>query len=140
MNSQASHSTLKSYWQDFKSSAPGHRFKDFYERRQEERSGSGYGKRFLYVGLGLGLVIAGVVFLALPGPGLLGVALGLALIAGEFSFMASWLDRGEVMLREAVHVLAKWWGHLQSYQRTLCWVLGCLLILAMAGVIYEWLR
>ena len=48
----------------------------------------------------------GVFFLAVPGPGIPILLVGLALIAQESSTLARWLDRTEVRLR-------RWWKKLR---------------------------
>lgn len=130
---------LKSYWQTLTTSEPGSRFESFYNRRQDERQGSGIWQRFVFVGIGLALAAAGVVFLALPGPGLLVIALGLALMASEFLFMARILDRLELTLRALAEKLLGWWQKLRPYQRALSMLVAGLMVVAAAGFLYEWL-
>jgi hypothetical protein len=79
--------------------------------------------------LGSGLVAAaGFVFLALPGPGLLVIVLGLAMAAGEFAAVARVLDAAEVRLRRQVGRAAKWW-------RTAGWpARGAVLLVGLAIV------
>jgi hypothetical protein len=48
-----------------------------------------------------------VFFLAVPGPGIPILAVGLALIAQESATMARWLDRTELRLR-------RWWKKLRG--------------------------
>ena len=48
--------------------------------------------RVLKVGAGFLLLAAGAAMLVLPGPGIVAIALGLALLAGEFSWARSLLD------------------------------------------------
>ncbi len=47
---------------------------------------------------GFSLLIAGAILLVLPGPGLLVVALGLAILAREFWWARRLLDRARVVL------------------------------------------
>lgn len=123
--------TVKSYWEDFKAGAPGERFEAFYERRREERSGAWKG--VVYVVLGLGLVAVGAVLLVMPGPGLLVVALGLAIIAGESRIMARGLDVTEVKMRAA------WqgWKKLRPHQQVLSLAAGTLVLLGAGVWIYS---
>jgi hypothetical protein len=130
--------TFKSFWNEFKSSPPGRRFEEFYEKRQEERRGSGIWQRMLYVGTGLALITLGLVFLALPGPGLLVIALGLALLAGESRIMAQGLDWVEAGLRTAAQKASDRWRQLQPYQRALSIVTGAVMFFAAAGLLYQW--
>jgi hypothetical protein len=52
------------------------------------------------------LSLVGVFFLAVPGPGIPILAVGLALIAQESAALARWLDRAELRLR-------RWWKKLR---------------------------
>jgi hypothetical protein len=82
--------------------------------------------------LGSGLVaVAGVTLLALPGPGLLVVILGLAMLGGEFALVARVLDALELRLR-------RWWKAAWRAWSGAGWPLRATLIavaLAIAGAI-----
>ena len=86
-------------------SQPGRRFQERY-RRMHSREGSAW-KRCAYVAAGIVLTLVGVFFLAVPGPGIPILAVGLALIAQESKTLARVLDRTEVRLR-------RWWKKLRS--------------------------
>ena len=61
--------------------------------------------RLVKIGAGLLLVGAGVLMLVLPGPGIVAIGLGLALLAGEFAWARRLLDRmkaGAADLRDRV--------------------------------------
>jgi drug/metabolite transporter (DMT)-like permease len=60
------------------------------------------GRRWLTIGAGFALVIAGVFMLVLPGPGIAAIILGLALLAREFRWARRLLERArEVAARQA---------------------------------------
>jgi hypothetical protein len=84
---------------------PGRRFQERYRRKHAEQ-GSAW-KRCAFVCAGIVLTIIGVFFLAVPGPGIPILAVGLALIAQESVITARWLDRTELRLR-------RWWKKLRS--------------------------
>jgi hypothetical protein len=84
-------------WDRFVHATPGKRFQERY-RRMREQKGSAW-KRCLIVCGGIAICLAGIVFLAIPGPGLLILAVGLALIAQESVTLARLLDRAELKLR-----------------------------------------
>ena len=86
-------------------SPPGRRFQERYRRKHAEK-GSAW-KRYGFVCVGVVLTVLGVFFLAVPGPGIPILAVGLALIAQESVTMARWLDRTELRLR-------RWWKKLRS--------------------------
>jgi Putative transmembrane protein (PGPGW) len=92
-------------WDRFLHALPGRRFQQRYQRKQKER-GSAW-KRCALVVAGIALSLAGILFMAIPGPGIPILALGLALVAQESAVMARLLDRAEVRLR-------RWWKRLRS--------------------------
>ena len=129
--------SLKSHWRALKDSVPGTRCKEFYDRKQEERkSGRHPLSRIVHVGIGIALAVSGVVFLAIPGPGLLIIALGLGLVAGEFEFMARLLDRLEVRIRAMIDGLKHRWQTLRPYQRVICIATGVLVLCGGAACLY----
>ena len=90
---------IRQHWKDFKASPPGSRFQDIHKKRSKKKgNGSGFRKWGL-IALGVALCLAGLFFMAVPGPGTLVLALGLVLMAGESSTMARLLDWLELKLR-----------------------------------------
>ena len=85
---------------DIVHATPGRRFQERYERKQHEK-GSAW-KRCAFVCGGVLLTLVGIFFLAVPGPGIPILIVGLALIAQESAVMARLLDRTELRLR-------RWW-------------------------------
>ena len=85
-------------WDRFVHTTPGRRFYERYKRKQEAK-GSAW-KRCAFVAAGIVICLAGIFFLAVPGPGLLILAVGLALIAQESAGLARMLDRAEIRLRK----------------------------------------
>ena len=67
-------------WDRFVHSRPGRRFQGRY-RRKRQAKGSVW-KRGALVCMGIALALAGMFFMAVPGPGIPILAIGLALIAG----------------------------------------------------------
>ena len=76
---------------------PGRRFQERYRRMQEAKGGAW--KRCALVCAGIVLVLVGLFFMAVPGPGIPIFAIGLALIAQESASTARLLDRAEIRLR-----------------------------------------
>jgi uncharacterized protein (TIGR02611 family) len=62
-----------------------------------------YGKRIVVVLAGSAVLIAGVAMLVLPGPGLLVIIAGLAILSSEFE----WADRLRLRIRERAEAAAK---------------------------------
>jgi hypothetical protein len=89
-------------WRDFWRAAPGKRFSLRYERLHRSGGSSMFG-RVLRAFLGVILVVVGIIFMPLPGPGFVPVLAGFALLAGESLRVATWLDRAEVRVRGWLH-------------------------------------
>ena len=83
-------------WQELKRGEPGRRFQSRYERRGR---GGGAVRKWLLIAGGLLLVLAGIAFLPLPGPGLLIIAAGALLMAEESLGAARALDWLELKAR-----------------------------------------
>jgi hypothetical protein len=86
-------------------SPPGRRFQERYRRKHAGNESAW--KRCGCVCAGVLLTIVGVFFLAVPGPGIPILAVGLALIAQESKVVARWLDRTELRLR-------RWWKRIRQ--------------------------
>lgn len=85
--------SFRSLWRD----KPGQRFARRHQRLNAQgRSRAGRVLRWV---LGVVLVIVGVVFGPLPGPGFVPMLAGAALLAGESIRIATWLDRAELRVR-----------------------------------------
>jgi hypothetical protein len=98
---------IKRSWRSLKRGHPGSRFEEQYERQRQ--SGSNGAGRVLRVVAGAVLLPAGLFFLPAPGPGMLILAVGAALIAREFRFAAQALDRMEVAGRRVVTRAQRAW-------------------------------
>lgn len=96
---------LKKQWEQFIHAEPGRRFQERYQRMRREK-GSAW-KRCGFFCVGVLLTLAGIFFLAFPGPGIPILAVGLALIAQESASLARALDRTELKLRD-------WWARLRA--------------------------
>ena len=91
---------LKDDWQQFRSATPGRRFIEQFETNQQERASKWI--RLALITLGAVVVLIGLVALPAPGPGMLIVAAGLALLARESRWIAERLDGVEVKVRRLV--------------------------------------
>ena len=96
---------LEQQWRAFKHDSPGHRFEHQHDRMK--KSGKGFLVGAAIVG-GL-LVAGGVVLLFIPGPGLLLMVFGLALVAGVSKPLAKVLDRAEPVVRRWARAAKQWW-------------------------------
>jgi Putative transmembrane protein (PGPGW) len=84
-------------WDRFVHARPGRRFQDRYRRKRQARASAW--KRCGLVAGGIVLALVGIFFMAVPGPGIPILAIGLALVAQESAAMARLLDRTEIRLR-----------------------------------------
>lgn len=88
---------VRQEWKHFRHDEPGERFKNHRERMKEKsRTHS-----VVALGFGLLLLVAGVVLLFMPGPGLPLIVFGLALVASHSRRLSHLLDRAEPKLRRA---------------------------------------
>ena len=98
---------LKHEWQMFVKSPPGRRFIDRYHRRRRHHPTSV--GRALSIFLGVVFLIAGIVMLFVPGPGVVALVIGLALLAEQSQLIARFLDWLELKIRPAAHWLKSVW-------------------------------
>lgn len=125
--------SVKEHWHELKSSRPGRRFQERYERRKKEHRGSFHWARWLNIIGGTLLVLAGVFMLAVPGPGMLVAVVGLSLLGSEFLTLARFLDWAELKLRKMFTRIRRWWGGAGWALRTTAILLVCV---TAAGVLY----
>lgn len=85
-------------WQLLRSGAPGERFQRYHRQRRSPDGGMRVGPLVA----GALVVLVGIVLLPAPGPGIIVVAVGCALLAGESLRVARLMDRSETALRSAV--------------------------------------
>jgi len=89
---------LKKTWRELKRGEPGHRFQSRYERR----ASSGGARKWALIAAGAVLMLLGIIFLPLPGPGLLIIAAGALLVAEESLSAARALDWLEQQARRVI--------------------------------------
>ena len=91
---------LKRRWRRLRAGQPGARFQRQYRENRETRK-SGL-QRWGSVAAGVGLILVGVVALFVPGPGILFIAAGSAVLARESLAVARTLDWVEVRGRQVI--------------------------------------
>jgi len=92
---------IKLEWRKFVAEPPGSRFESHYERKRSDES-KGTMSRVAWIAAGLFFLIAGIVMLVTPGPGLLAIGFGLTCLSAESRRLARWCDRAEL------RILAAW--------------------------------
>jgi hypothetical protein len=90
---------IRRSWNRFRAAPAGTRFQSRHRRRE---SRSGLVRKVLVIAAGGVLIALGVVMIVLPGPGLLAMLLGAALIAEESSVAARWFDRADLFADRAI--------------------------------------
>lgn len=126
--------SLRASWRRLAREEPGSRFQAEYRaRRAAERSRLG---RLLRVALGIVVMGAGFVFLPAPGPGMLIILGGAALLARESRLMARLLDRLEVRGRRIARGVAGLWRRAVVPVRILIGFAGGVLVAAVAAIAY----
>ena len=106
--------TIKCSWQRFKADPPGKRFQLQFKRRHEVARTPL--QKALVLGGGVLLTAVGILLFFLPGPGVLFVLLGAALIAQQSLTVARALDWTEIRLRK---LLARSFGVWRNFSAAL---------------------
>jgi hypothetical protein len=126
---------MKQEWRRFKHDRPGERFNN-HRRRMESKP---HWQHVLRAVAGFGLIVLGIVFCFLPGPGLLGIVFGLALLAGMSTWLAGKLDRSEPRVRTWGHQRRREWRAMpkrtQAMLAATVGIVGGLIVFAMARAI-----
>lgn len=100
---------LKGNFRCIKEGEPGARFLNCYKYKQQMRGRFGKVSRTADILLGAAVIIVGLIMMPAPGPGWPIVAVGLALLAGEFEAVARWLDKCELGVRMFVRRIKHTW-------------------------------
>jgi hypothetical protein len=130
---------LGARWQEFRRSRPGRRFQELHDRQQSDGGSESGGRKVLVVLLGGALVVAGVFLLPFPGPGMLIIVLGLALLSVVVPQLAPVLDRGELWLWAARARALAWWAHASWPVRVVIGVMVAGMVGAGGYIMYRWL-
>ena len=94
---------LKKHWRIFRDARPGKRFEKLHDVRSDSPP------PIVFYAAGAVLLAGGVVLLFIPGPGLLLIAFGAALIARQSLWLAKRLDRLELLLRRLARKARTGW-------------------------------
>ena len=121
--------TIKCSWQRFKADPPGKRFQLQFKRRHEVARTPL--QKALVLGGGVLLTAVGILLFFLPGPGVLFVLLGAALIAQQSLTVARALDWTEIRLRK---LLTRSFGAWRHFSATLKVFLVGLAVVGAAAV------
>ena len=92
---------LKAGWRELKHGRPGRRFEERYLRARQGPA-CGRIRKCLLIAGGFLIVLVGIVFLPMPGPGMLIIAIGALMMAEESRAAARTLDWLEAKARRLV--------------------------------------
>jgi hypothetical protein len=126
---------LRRQWRDFRDDEPGRRFQNQQARARE----GSVAMRVARLIAGVGLLAGGVVLLFIPGPGLLLLVFGAALVAGESKAVARLLDRAEPPLRRAAGRAADGWREASVLTRVLVGAAAAVAAIGAGIAAYHWL-
>ena len=121
-----------------KRSPPGHRFLNKYNAAHRKGARTSPGARVLRIGLAVISFLVGVVFVFLPGPGIVFFALTGALLAPESRRLAVGLDWTELKLRAGLAWAKRTWEKLGWFGRSV--VILVVAVLATAVGMAAWQR
>lgn len=88
---------LKRAFAELRRAQPGQRFQHFHEQRHAQPVPA-YLRVLAFAGAWF-VIVVGIIMMPAPGPGMLVVALGLAMLASVSQRAAKFLDRSELALR-----------------------------------------
>lgn len=130
---------LKQGWRGIRAGKPGQRFKQRYERaKQSHRGKKGAGYYILPIIATL-LMVAGIVFCLIPGPGLPLLILGLGLLAERSRTIAVAMDWSEIQARKIMKFGLKWWRQAHFLARAAVIVLAASATIGSAYGAYHFL-
>jgi hypothetical protein len=126
----------KKSWAELKRGKPGKRFQERYKRKNP--GGKRSGKKLATLILGFIVFAAGLFFLPAPGPGIIIVALGAALIAQASLLGARALDWCELKIRALIAWALGVWESAGAVARAAI-VMGGIVIAAAGGYGAWWI-
>jgi uncharacterized protein (TIGR02611 family) len=125
---------LRSEWHQLEKDPPGKRFQNRYRRKHDERGGK---KNPLMLVVGAVVMAVGVFLMPAPGPGVIVVLLGGALLSEESLFVARALDRLEVWVREVVAAALRLWKRMSLPLRIALILLAAALVAGIGWLGYS---
>ena len=124
---------MKSEWQLLKHDRPGERFENHRRRVQQKPKAH----RVALAIAGFALIAVGIVFCVLPGPGSLGIVLGLALLGGMSRRISRLMDRAEPKLRRGLRRANELWHHLSRPKKALLITVTTVVVVLGAFVVWK---
>lgn len=126
---------ISQHWEQFRHYPSGERFERYYRSRHESTRSTT--KKALLMGAGILVMVAGVIFLAIPGPGLLVMLIGAGLIARESLFVSRTFDRMEPHVLKLARWCKKTWQSLPKEAKILLIAIATILGLLALYIAYN---
>lgn len=125
---------VREEWRNFRHDAPGERFRNHRERMQRRS------RKHMAVATALGVLLlaAGVVLLFMPGPGLLLIVFGAALVSSHSKRISDAMDRAEPVVRERGRQLAHWWHRRSRFEKVTVIIAGALIATLALAAMWKW--
>lgn len=123
---------IKHEWRLLKQDRPGERFNNHRRRMSTKPKW----QKVARGAAGVALVALGVLFCILPGPGSLGIVLGLALLGGMSKTISRWMDRIEPKLRRGLAHARRFWKALSRPKKAL--LIAVTTIVVAMGMVVVW--
>lgn len=119
-------------WRQFADAPPGERFQRRYARRRDAHHG--VVRKTFYLGVGSIAMLAGVVLMLIPGPGVVVFAIGAGIAAQQSLLVARSLDWLDVKIHAMIRYAAEWWRRASLAARMMLAALP-LLAIGVIGII-----
>jgi uncharacterized protein (TIGR02611 family) len=129
---------IKRNWRSLMASPPGRRFQERYFRNRSKRKRQNGWQRWLKLGGGLAVCLAGVFLMPAPGPGWGVFILGAAMISDEFLFIARFLDWAELRVNPYVQNVKMRWKNASRTERTAVYLVIAACSVTAGYAIYWW--
>ncbi len=128
-------SAIRHTWQQLKRAEPGHRFQEYNREHNAKRRSNA--SKVLSLTVGVIILLVGIVGLPAPGPGMIVIAIGAALIARESWTFARAMDWIELRLRAILAGLKSAWRRASVIERVAVCFLAAVATGAAAVLVYR---
>lgn len=125
---------VKHEWREFRHDTPGERFHNHRARMQKKSRKHAA----VTIALGVLLLAGGFILLFIPGPGLLLIVFGLALVATHSTRLSDLLDRGEPALRRFGRRTVAGWKALPKWNKAALVTGGLVLLSCFLMATWKW--
>lgn len=126
---------LSEHWEQFRHYPTGERFERYYRSRHESQRGML--KKSLLITLGILIMVAGLFFLAVPGPGIVIFLIGATLVARESLYVSRIFDRLEPRAWKAARWCKRNWQSLSLTSKILLLAIAAILGLLALYIAYR---